>query len=105
MKKNVSCQDDAISEIIHSGETSHRSGHFNYSRRVELVQKASTMMKIIVLVLVSISFIGAEHEKKKTCLHNLQINGTNLILSHRKQLLVVGIVNYAKESARFQANR
>ena len=63
------------------------------------------MKIILLLLLVLVVFTNAQNEKKRTCLHNLVINGTNLILSHRKQLLVVGIVNFADQSARIQANR
>ncbi len=60
------------------------------------------------LVLVGILFvlsIAAEREKKKVCIHNLVLDKTNLITTHRKQLLVVGIINFNNESARMQANR
>lgn len=52
-----------------------------------------------------IVFVLAQPEKKKNCLQNLVINGTNILTAHRKQLLVVGIVNFAEQAARQQANK
>lgn len=52
-----------------------------------------------------IAFVLAQSEKKKTCVQNLVINGTNLLTAHRKQLLVIGIVNFAEQAARHQANK
>ncbi|CAF0808827.1 unnamed protein product [Rotaria sordida] len=47
----------------------------------------------------------AQDNKKKTCIHDLVINGTNLMAQYRKQLLVLGITNFNNPSARIQANR
>jgi hypothetical protein len=59
----------------------------------------------VLLIILSIISIVAQNDKKKICLHNLVINGTNLITAHRKQLLVLGIVNFAQQTARYQLNR
>ncbi|CAF3323128.1 unnamed protein product [Rotaria socialis] len=59
---------------------------------------------IFVVSLLSISIV-AQDNRKKTCLHNLAINGTNLIAIYRKQLLVLGIINFNNQSSRIQANR
>jgi len=60
--------------------------------------------RFFLFCLFIISIIAAP-EKKKTCIHNLIINGTNLLASHRKQLLIVGITNFNNQSSRIQANR
>ncbi|CAF3895775.1 unnamed protein product [Rotaria sp. Silwood2] len=57
-----------------------------------------------VFSLLCISIV-AQDNKKKTCIQNLTINGTNLIALYRKQLLVLGITNFNNQSARTQANR
>ncbi|CAF1480296.1 unnamed protein product [Rotaria magnacalcarata] len=59
---------------------------------------------IFVFSLLFISIV-AQDNRKKTCLHNLAINGTNLIAIYRKQLLVLGIINFNNQSSRTQANR
>ncbi len=61
-----------------------------------------TIFFVFSLLIIS---IVAQREKKKICIHNLVINGTNLITTHRKQLLVIGITNFSNSSARIQANR
>jgi hypothetical protein len=62
----------------------------------------TTRLFLFSLFIIS---IVSQREKKKTCIHNLIINGTNLLTSHRKQLLVVGITNFNNQSSRIQANR
>ncbi|CAF0824757.1 unnamed protein product [Rotaria sp. Silwood1] len=57
-----------------------------------------------VSILLFIS-IAAQDDKKKTCIQNLVVNGTNLIALYRKQLLVLGITNFNNPSSRIQANR
>lgn len=59
---------------------------------------------LFVLILLIISIV-AHGERKKTCIHNLIVNGTNLLTSYRKQLLLVGITNLNNQSSRIQANR
>ncbi|CAF3659097.1 unnamed protein product [Adineta steineri] len=61
--------------------------------------------KIFLVFSLLIISIVAQRDKKKTCIHNLVINGTNLITSHRKQLLVLGVINLNTQSSRIQANR
>ena len=63
-----------------------------------------TQKLFFVFILLIIS-IDADRDKKKTCIHNLVSNGTNLITSHRKQLFVLGIINFNNQSSRIQANR
>ena len=63
------------------------------------------IQKIVLIFILLIISIVAQHDKKKICIHNLVINGTNLITAHRKQLLVIGIINFNNESSRIQANR
>jgi hypothetical protein len=60
---------------------------------------------IFVFILLIISIVAQQHERKKTCIHNLVVNGTNLITANRKQLLVIGITNFNNESSRIQAHR
>ncbi len=62
----------------------------------------TTRLFLFSLFIIS---IVSQREKKKTCIHNLIINGTNLLTSHRKQLIVVGITNFNNQSSRIQANR
>jgi len=68
------------------------------------VQKMYTQKILLIFILLIISIV-AQRDKKKVCIHNLVINGTNLISGHRKQLLVVGITNFSNQSSRIQANR
>ena len=76
------------------------------SSSTEVNRDHSMDVRTMVLVaLVCIVSIVAQREKKRTCLHNLVINGTNLITGHRKHILVVGIINLGNASARTQANR
>ena len=65
------------------------------------------MSRVTVVLLVSLLMISivAQRDKKKICIHNLVLDGTNLLTTHRKQLLVVGITNLANSSSRIQANR
>lgn len=59
---------------------------------------------LVILIFLFISIV-AEGERKKTCIHNLVVNQTNLLTRYRKQILVVGIINFKNQSARVQANR
>jgi hypothetical protein len=61
--------------------------------------------KIFFVLIFFIISIVAEREKKKICIHNLVLDGTNLITTHRKQLLVIGITNFNNQSSRIQAHR
>jgi hypothetical protein len=61
--------------------------------------------KILFVFILMIISIVAERERKKTCIHNLVINGTNLITGHRKQLIVVGMINFNNLASRIQADR
>jgi hypothetical protein len=61
--------------------------------------------KILFAFILLIILIVTNGEKKKACLHNLVINGTNLITSHRKQLFVLGITNFGNKTSRTQVNR
>jgi hypothetical protein len=61
-----------------------------------------TIVFVFSLIIIS---IVAERDKKTTCIHNLVINGTNLITGHRKQLLVLSVINFDNPSSRIQANR
>ena len=61
--------------------------------------------KILFVFILIIISIAAQRDRKKTCIHNLVINGTNLITGHRKQLIVVGIVNFNNLESEIQANR
>ena len=65
------------------------------------------MSQVTLFFLVSLLIISivAQRDKKKTCIHNLLLDGTNLITTHRKQLLVVGITDFSNSSSRVQANR
>lgn len=65
------------------------------------------MSRVALFFLVSLLFISivAQRDKKKTCIHNLLLDGTNLITTHRKQLLVIGITDFSNASSRAQANR
>ncbi|CAF0758734.1 unnamed protein product [Adineta ricciae] len=61
--------------------------------------------KILFVLILLIISIAAQRDKKKLCIHNLVINGTNLITGHRKQLLILSVVNFNNPSSRTQANR
>ncbi|UJR27387.1 hypothetical protein I4U23_008677 [Adineta vaga] len=61
--------------------------------------------KLVFIFFLFIISIVAQRDKKKLCLHNLVINGTNLITGHRKQLLVLSVINFNNPSSRTQANR
>ena len=61
--------------------------------------------KILFVFILSSILIVVKGEKKKTCIHDLIINGTNLITSHRKQLFVLGITNFGNQTSRKQVNR
>jgi hypothetical protein len=61
-----------------------------------------TLLVIFALLVVS---IVAERDHKKTCVPNLIVNGTNLLTTHRKRLLVVGITNLACGPCQNQAVR
>jgi hypothetical protein len=61
--------------------------------------------KIFFVFILLIITIVAQHERKKTCIHNLVLNGTNLLTIHRKKLLVIGIANFSSQSSRIHANR
>ena len=61
--------------------------------------------KIFFVFILFIISIVAESEKKKLCIHNLVIGRTNLITTHRKQLIVLGITNFNNQTARTQAHR
>jgi len=61
--------------------------------------------RLLVLFVFLFISIVAEHEKKKTCILNLVVNQTNLLTRYRKQILVVGVVNFKDQTARVQANR
>jgi len=61
--------------------------------------------KIFFVFSLLIISIVAQRERKKICIHNLIINGTNLLTTHRKHLLVIGITNFNNQSSRIQANR
>jgi len=55
-------------------------------------------MKLFIIIFASLLLFllifTSNSELKKQCLSNLTINGTNLITSNRKKLLVIGIVNF-----------
>ncbi len=57
---------------------------------------------VFILIIIS---IAAQSDKKKICIRNLVINGTNLMTGHRKKLLVLGFTNFNNQSSRTQANR
>ena len=61
--------------------------------------------KIFFVLILIITSIVAERDRKKTCIHNLVINGTNLITSYRKQILVMGITHLGCQACRNQAVR
>lgn len=62
----------------------------------------STSILIFSLLLIS---IAAQDNKKKNCIHNLVINQTSLMVVYRKQLIVLGVINFNNPSSRIQANR
>ena len=59
---------------------------------------------VLVFTLLMISIV-ARNTRRKLCIRNLLINGTNLMTTNRKRLLVLGIVNFSDQSSRIQANR
>ncbi len=61
--------------------------------------------KIFFVFILLIISIVAQNERKKTCIHNLVLNETNLLTIHRKKLLVIGITNFSNQSSRIHANR
>jgi hypothetical protein len=61
--------------------------------------------KFFFVFILLIIAIVAHGDRKKICIRNLVINGTNLITGHRKKLLVLGITNFNNQSSRIQANR
>ena len=118
MKKNVSCHHDVILGEIHVNEkreakkkkkrrncTNIVDAHIPSSSAEVKRDHSMDARRILLLALVCIVSIVAQRDRKRTCLHNLVINGTNLITGHRKHILVVGIINLGNASARTQANR
>lgn len=61
--------------------------------------------KIILIFILLIISIIAKPDKKKICIHNFLSDGVNLFTLHRKQLLVVGIINFNNQSSQIQAQR
>jgi len=61
--------------------------------------------KIFFVFILLIISIVAQGERKKTCIHNLVLDGTNLLTTHRKKLLVIGIANFSNQSSRIHAHR
>ncbi|CAF5050011.1 unnamed protein product, partial [Rotaria magnacalcarata] len=59
--------------------------------------------KTLGLFMLFIVSIGAYPNNQKLCSNNLKINGTNLITSNRKQVLVVGISHLGCQACRNQA--
>ena len=59
---------------------------------------------VLVFTLLMISIV-ARNTRRKLCIRTLLINGTNLMTTNRKRLLVLGIVNFSDQSSRIQANR
>ncbi len=61
--------------------------------------------KIFFVCILLIISIVAQRERQKTCIHKLDLDGTNLLTTHRKKLLVLGITNFSNQSSRIHANR